>query len=65
MTGLSELVRGNVASFFASLDNIEPFDPADSQLVLDTSPGHSRARPWLESMTAALPTDGQFDRQIC
>lgn len=50
VNGLSELVRGAGASFFASLDDIEPLDPAESRLIADDSPGHRRARLWLESM---------------
>jgi hypothetical protein len=50
VNGLSELVRGAGATFFASLDDIEPLDPAESRLVADSSPGHRRARLWLESM---------------
>lgn len=48
--GLSELVRGSGASFFESLDKVQPLDPAASQLVADASPGNRRARLWLESM---------------
>jgi len=50
VSGLSELVRGIGATFFTSLDKIQPLDPAQSQLVADTSPGNRRARLWLESM---------------
>lgn len=50
VNGLSELVRGVGATFFATLDDVEPLNPADSVLVGDTSAGHRRARLWLESM---------------
>ncbi|HEY9289792.1 MAG TPA: helicase-related protein [Microlunatus sp.] len=53
--GLSELVRGSSASFFESLDTIRPLDPAQSRLVSDVSPGHRRARLWLEATGRKTP----------
>ncbi|WP_229071208.1 helicase-related protein [Actinoplanes sp. DH11] len=47
--GLSELVRDTTASFFDSLDDIEPLDPASADVVADDSPQYRKARLWLES----------------
>lgn len=47
--GLGELVRDTTASFYSSLDRIDPLDPADAVVVADTSPKYRTARLWLES----------------
>lgn len=47
--GLGELVRDTTASFYASLDRIEPLDPATASVVADDSPHYRKARLWLES----------------
>jgi superfamily II DNA or RNA helicase len=47
--GLGELVRDTTASFYASLDRIEPLDPAAAGVVADDSPQYRKARLWLES----------------
>lgn len=53
--GLSELVRGTSATFYETLDEIEVADPAAAQLVSDDSPGHRRARLWLEATARKTP----------
>ncbi|MFX4271933.1 helicase-related protein [Propionibacteriaceae bacterium Y1685] len=47
--GLSDLVRGTTASFYGSLDNVQPLDPARATLTADDSAGYRRARLWLEA----------------
>jgi hypothetical protein len=47
--GLGELVRDTTASFYASLDNITPLDPAKAKVVPDSSPRYRTARLWLDS----------------
>lgn len=53
--GLSDLVRGTTASFYASLDTITSLDPAEATLVADDSPRYRRARLWLESTLRKSP----------
>lgn len=53
--GLTELVRDTTASFYASLDRIEPLDPADAKVVPDPSPKYRMARLWLESTYRKTP----------
>lgn len=57
--GLSELVRDTEAIFSTALDDIEVLDPAAAEVVADDSPGHRRARLWLESTLrrTAVPVD--------
>jgi superfamily II DNA or RNA helicase len=47
--GLSELVRGNTATFYDSLDTITALDPGQATVVADDSPRYRTARLWLES----------------
>jgi hypothetical protein len=42
--GLGELVRDTTASFYASLDDITPLDPAEATVVPDSSPRYRTAR---------------------
>ncbi|WP_345379348.1 helicase-related protein [Pseudonocardia yuanmonensis] len=53
--GLTELVRDTTASFYASLDDIQPLDPAQATVVADTSPHYRTARLWLESTFRKTP----------
>ncbi|MBN9798206.1 helicase [Pseudonocardia sp. UM4_GMWB1] len=53
--GLTELVRDTTASFYASLDKIEPLDPAQAQVVADASPHYRTARLWVESTFRKTP----------
>ncbi|CAM3470325.1 helicase-related protein [Occultella aeris] len=53
--GLGELVRDSTASFYASLDRIEPLDPAAARVVADSSPHYRTARLWLESTYRKTP----------
>lgn len=58
--GISELVRDTSATFSTALDDIQVLDPAQAKVVADDSPGHRRARLWLEAMarkTAVPVTD--------
>lgn len=57
--GLSELVRDTTATFYEHLDTITVIDPADAQVVADSSPGYRRSRLWLEATLrkTALPVD--------
>jgi len=47
--GLSELVRDTEATFSTALDDIQPLDPAQAQVVVDESPGYRSSRLWLEA----------------
>ncbi len=61
--GLSDLVRGTSASFYSSLDRIEPLDPREAKLVADGSPRYADARLWLESTVRKTPlplSDGRL-----
>jgi superfamily II DNA or RNA helicase len=53
--GRTELVRGTTATFFTGLDRIERLDPAEAQLVQDTSPGFRRSRLWVEAVRRKTP----------
>ncbi len=53
--GLTELVRDTTASFYASLDSIEPLDPAQARVVADASPHYRTARLWVESTFRKTP----------
>ncbi|WP_062516830.1 DEAD/DEAH box helicase [Demequina gelatinilytica] len=53
--GLSELVRGTTAQFFASLDHIEPLDPAEAKVTADNSPKYRDSRLWVEAMLRKTP----------
>jgi hypothetical protein len=57
VTGVSALVRGMDAVFYAKLDHIEPIDPDKTRLVPDSSPNHRKARLYLEAVIrkTALP----------
>ncbi|MDN5914705.1 MAG: SNF2-related protein [Pseudonocardia sp.] len=54
-TGSSELVRGSTATFFDTLDEIEPLDPARATLVADDSPKFRRSRLWVEAVLRKTP----------
>lgn len=47
--GLGELVRDTEATFYASLDEVTPLDPAAATVRADGSPRYRTARLWLES----------------
>ncbi len=53
--GRTELVRGTTATFFTGLDAVEALDPAQAQLVQDTSPGFRRSRLWVEAIRRKTP----------
>lgn len=53
--GRTELVRGMAATFFTGLDKIERLDPAEAELVQDTSPGFRRSRLWVEAVRRKTP----------
>ncbi|WP_201774466.1 helicase-related protein [Demequina sediminicola] len=53
--GLSELVRGTTAQFFANIetqhgDGIEVLDPVEAKVTADASPKYRDARLWVEAM---------------
>lgn len=54
-TGSSELVRGTTATFYSTLDEIEPLDPAAARLVADDSPKFRRSRLWVEAVLRKTP----------
>jgi hypothetical protein len=53
--GLGELVRGTSASFYTSLDEVVPLEPAHAQVVADDSPRYRTTRLWLESTIRKTP----------
>lgn len=53
--GLSELVRNHEAVFLTDLDQIRLLKPEETQLVRDDSPGHRRARLYLEALLRRSP----------
>lgn len=53
--GLGELVRDTTASFYATLDDVRPLDPAAARVVPDDSPRYRVARLWLESTIRKTP----------
>jgi superfamily II DNA or RNA helicase len=53
--GRTELVRGMTATFFTGLDTLERLDPAEAELVQDTSPGFRRSRLWVEAVRRKTP----------
>jgi superfamily II DNA or RNA helicase len=53
--GLSELVRNQQATFLTDLDEVTPLRPEDTVLVRDDSPGHRRARLYLEALLRRSP----------
>ena len=55
VTGLSELVLDTQATFFTSIDEIEPVRPEDTQLVVDETGGYRRSRLWLEAVIRKAP----------
>ena len=63
--GLGELVRDTTASFYSSLDDIHPLDPAEAGVVADASPRYRTARLWLESTIRKIPVPlGERDLTI-
>lgn len=53
--GLGELVRDTSASFYTSLDDVVPLEPASACVVADDSPHYRTARLWLESTIRRTP----------
>ncbi|MDU7360673.1 MAG: helicase-related protein [Propionibacteriaceae bacterium] len=53
--GLSELVKGQSAQFYESLDHIEVLDPRKATVRGDDSPGYRDARLWLEATVRKTP----------
>lgn len=54
-TGTTTLVRDAEATFFTSLDRIEPLRPEDTDLVVDESAHHRDSRLYLEAMIRKTP----------
>lgn len=53
--GTSALVRDTEATFFTTLDRIEPLRPEDTRFVPDDSPGYRNARLYLEAVIRKTP----------
>ncbi len=53
--GLTELVRDTTATFATVLDEVVTVDPAAASVIADDSPGHRRARLWLEAVLRKSP----------
>ncbi len=54
-TGTSPFVRDTEASFFTKVDNVEPLQPENTQLVADASPQFRTSRLYLEAMIRKTP----------
>ena len=63
-TGTSSLVRDTEATFFTSLDRIEPLRPEDTVLVADETPNYAGARLYLESIIRKTPVPATESRLI-
>lgn len=57
VTGVSELVRGQDATFFTALDQVTPLDPRQTRLIPDGSSGFRRSRLWLEALLRRTPLE--------
>ena len=55
VTGVSELVRDQEATFFTELDEIQPLRPEETRLVRDPTPGFRRSRLYLEALLRKTP----------
>ena len=58
VTGVSELVRDQDATFFTALEepgSVRTLNPEDVQLVADDTPAFRRSRLWLESLMRRSP----------
>lgn len=55
--GLSDLVRGQEATFHTTLDDVVPLDPRKARITPDGSPRYRRARLWVEAtlMKTSVP----------
>lgn len=56
--GADDLVRGHEAIFLTQLDDIEPVDPRNTQLVQDESSGYRLAKLFLEAQLRQMPATG-------
>lgn len=61
-TGISSLVRDRDATFFTTLDRIEPLRPEDTVLVPDETPNYRGARLYLESIIRKTPVPATESR---
>jgi superfamily II DNA or RNA helicase len=55
VTGTSELVQDTEATFFTSIDDIDPVRPEDTVLVTDETGGYRRSRLWMEAVLRKAP----------
>lgn len=62
--GISELVRDEEATFFTSIDELEPVRPEDTVLVADETGGYRRSRLWLEAVIRKTPVPVSDDRIV-
>lgn len=53
--GVDDLVRGHEAIFLTDIDELEPIDPRETQLVPDTSGGYKLAKLFLEAQLRQMP----------
>jgi hypothetical protein len=53
--GVDDLVRGHEAIFLTDLDELEPIDPRDTELVPDMSGGYKLAKLFLEAQLRQMP----------
>jgi hypothetical protein len=54
--GTSGLVKDTEATFFTTLDHVEPLQPEETTLVTDESPRFRASRLYLEASTRPWPT---------
>ena len=55
VVGTSELVRDQEATFYTSLDRVQPLDPNGTRLVPDNTPNFRSSRLYLESLLRKTP----------
>ena len=55
VVGTSELVRDQEATFYTSLDKVQPLDPNGTRLVPDNTPNFRSSRLYLESLLRKTP----------
>ena len=55
VVGTSELVRDQEATFYTSLDRVQPLDPNGTRLVPDITPNFRSSRLYLESLLRKTP----------
>lgn len=64
VSGVSDLVRDQEATFFTAIDGVERLDPAAVRLERDSSTSYLRTRLWLDSVLRRSPAPIAEDRIV-